>query len=211
MTGTLRGPLTRWARVAVVIGALTTGAALPGAHITAGAAPADCQTVASPLIDIKPVFDGEPRLRIPLPAGWRIDTRLNSETIRFAALAPHLAAKEFVPNVVVTAVKVPARLVTPQQEFEAERKFLVDKLGATVLAESAGTVCGQPMRRLDYLATIGKIGPNTGTALSAYTQISETLYGAAVTVQTRDPDNPAYQRDAQEILTGFQVLPLPPV
>ncbi len=34
-----------------------------------------------------------------------------------------------------------------------------------------------------------------------------TTYLATLTIQTADGENPKYQRDAQEIIDGFQMLP----
>ena len=35
----------------------------------------------------------------------------------------------------------------------------------------------------------------------------DTTYAMTMTVQSADPGNPTYQRDAETILTGFQMLP----
>ena len=35
----------------------------------------------------------------------------------------------------------------------------------------------------------------------------DTTFAVTLTVQSADPDNPTYQRDAETILTGFQMLP----
>jgi hypothetical protein len=38
----------------------------------------------------------------------------------------------------------------------------------------------------------------------------DRTYAVSVTVQTTDPENPVYQRDSEEILKGFQLLPPSP-
>jgi hypothetical protein len=37
--------------------------------------------------------------------------------------------------------------------------------------------------------------------------VKNDTYSMTMTVQSVDPDNPTYQRDAETILSGFQMLP----
>ena len=41
----------------------------------------------------------------------------------------------------------------------------------------------------------------------AVLRTDDATFAVTTTVQTADPDNPTYQRDAEMILTGFQLLP----
>jgi hypothetical protein len=43
--------------------------------------------------------------------------------------------------------------------------------------------------------------------LTAVMHTENDTYAMTMTVQSTDPGNPAYQRDAETILTGFQMLP----
>jgi hypothetical protein len=54
---------------------------------------------------------------------------------------------------------------------------------------------------------LGNIAPHPGSVVIAVLHTDDTTYAASVTVQTADPDNPVYQRDADLILKGFQMLP----
>ena len=43
--------------------------------------------------------------------------------------------------------------------------------------------------------------------LTAVMHTENETYAMTMTVQSADPDNPTYKRDAETILTGFQMLP----
>ncbi|PRC60703.1 hypothetical protein C6A85_16690, partial [Mycobacterium sp. ITM-2017-0098] len=47
--------------------------------------------------------DGEPRLRIPVPAGWERNTMMDSQVIRYAIVAMDLVADGFATSAVVIA------------------------------------------------------------------------------------------------------------
>jgi hypothetical protein len=53
---------------------------------------------------------------------------------------------------------------------------------------------------------MGSIAPHPGTVVMAVLHADGRTYAASVTIQTGDPDNPTYQRDAETILKGFQML-----
>ena len=54
---------------------------------------------------------------------------------------------------------------------------------------------------------MGPVGPHPAMVVCAVLQTDDTTFAVTVTVQSADPDNPAYQRDSETILTGFQMLP----
>ena len=54
---------------------------------------------------------------------------------------------------------------------------------------------------------IGPVGPHPAMVVCAVLQTDDATFAVTTTVQTADPDNPTYQRDAEMILTGFQMLP----
>ena len=49
--------------------------------------------------------------------------------------------------------------------------------------------------------------PHPARVVTAVMHTDNTTYAMTLTVQGADPDNPAYKRDAETILTGFQMLP----
>ena len=70
------------------------------------------------------------------------------------------------------------------------------------------TLCGLPAETIDYITPpIGPIAPHPAKVVCAVLQTDDATFAMTVTVQTADPDNPTYQRDAETILTGFQMLP----
>jgi hypothetical protein len=54
---------------------------------------------------------------------------------------------------------------------------------------------------------MGNIDPHPGVAVVAVLHADDTTYAVSVTIQTKDPDNPDFKRDSEEILKGFQLLP----
>ena len=93
--------------------------------------------------------------------------------------------------------------------FDAQHAALESGLGATDLRITEDVLCGLPAETLDY----ARSGHGTGRATSgdvggrAVLHTDDTTFVATLTVHNADPDDPTYQRDAQTILTGFQMLP----
>jgi hypothetical protein len=132
---------------------------------------------------------------------------MNSEIIRFTAADPDLTTDGFSANVVVTLEKQPAG-TTSQDAFDRQRDGAVNRFGVTDVTASEGTVCGQPMRTLRYtIPTMGKVPPHPAMVQLVYLRVGDVPYVATVTLQSVDADNPTYQKDAQDILHGFQMLP----
>ncbi|WP_197497314.1 LpqN/LpqT family lipoprotein [Mycobacterium sp. 852013-51886_SCH5428379] len=169
--------------------------------------PIACARVDGPWVDIPRSDNTEPRMRIPQPPGWERNTQLDSQLVRFVLVNSSLTANQFAPNIVVTVEETPptdARTI-----YEQARRNLVRLAGATDVASSPADVCGLPAETVTYR------GADTGPA--AAQRSLTTLYVAtrdgdrstliSVTVQTTEPDNPVYQRDAAKMLDGFEVLP----
>lgn len=166
-----------------------------------------CTAVEAPLTDIPSAGKAEPRLRIPVPAGWKRNTKMNNRIIRFAIVAPDLATRGFAPNAVVTLESVRGSR-DPDDLFEENRSNLVDLLKAFDLTTEVNTTCGLPSETTDYIAPAA--GPAPERPIIMHAVVSDTgraTYLATLTVQSADAENPTYLRDAQEILDGFQVLP----
>lgn len=198
--------------------ALTAGlvAALAVAGCSAGKPSADkCRTVDAEMVDIATRTDQEPRMRIPVPEGWERRSNLDSENIRFAIRNSALEAQGFTPNAVVTLQRFPADLGKPLQIIEVQNQDLAKKLKADDLSTSPAQVCGVPAVSSSYTAPevkipgpdIPPIPPRKASAVSVAYKDGDSIYLAIVTVQTVDPDDPAYVRDSATILDGFQLLP----
>jgi hypothetical protein len=166
-----------------------------------------CEAVDAPLTTIPAVKDGEPVMKIPRPQGWVRSTELDSELFRFAMINRSLATDDFAPNVVVTLESVPG-LQPPVDVFDSQREALESGFGATDLRVREHTLCGQPAETVQYLTPVmGNLASHPGTVVLAVMHTDDQTYAASVTIQTANPGDPAYQRDAEVILTGFQFLP----
>jgi len=157
---------------------------------------------------IPPRAAGEPTLRIPQPPGWQRASMLDSAIIRYTMGNRDLAADGFVPTAVVTLESAPGTIRDQQKIFDQERTTLVDRLGVTNLQTTDTTLCGRRAELVSYDApAMGRIPPRKARTLIVIGAFNGNTYAATVTVQAADPDNPAYARDTETILTGFQMLP----
>ena len=184
-----------------------TGAAVPGPHDQV-AKSSSCEQVSAPLTPIDPHADAEPRLRIPQPPGWERASMLDSDVIRFTMRNKGLVADGFMPTAVVTLESVPGAATDDETIFDQERAALVDRLGATGLHTTEVTLCGDKAELVNYDApSMGRIPPRKIRTLMVAATFDTNTYVVTVTVQSTDPDNPAYARDTETVLTGFQMLP----
>jgi hypothetical protein len=185
-------------------------AAQPGALFGSAASAEDCTPVDAELVDV-PAPDNrsaylDPVLRIPQPAGWKRITALDSDMIRFVMRNDDLASGGIAPTAVVTLESHRGELSA--SEFFDEQRRQVSQLGVTDLTLEDTTLCGLPAIRGYYMSPLlGTAGPRKAELLSAVMFTKGTTYGVALTLQSADEDDPAYQRDAAEILDGFQMLP----
>jgi hypothetical protein len=184
-----------------------TGSAVSGPHDQA-AKSSSCEQVSAPLTPIDSHSDGEPRLRIPQPPGWERASMLDSDVIRFTMRNKNLVANNFMPTAVVTLESVPGAATDDETIFDQERAALVDRLGATGLHVKEITLCGDKAELVDYDAPrMGHIPARKIRTLMVAATFDTSTYVTTVTVQSTDPDNPAYTRDTDTVLTGFQMLP----
>lgn len=169
-----------------------------------------CEEVDAPLTTIPEVKDDDPVMKIPQPQGWERTTKLDSELFRFTMVNRSLSEDGFASNVVVTLESVPG-IEDPGELFDSQREALESGFGATDLRVTEGTLCGLPTEIVEYQTpVIGNIAPHPGSALMTVLHADGVTYAVSVTIQTADPDNPTYQRDAEMILKGFQLLPPEP-
>jgi hypothetical protein len=168
----------------------------------------ECQSVSAPLSSIDSHGAAEPQLKIPQPPGWQRVSMLDSAVIRFTMGNKALSARNFMPTAVVTLESIPGGHADSQTIFDQERGALVERLGATGLRISETTLCGDKAELVNYDAPrMAKIPPRKARTLLATASFGGNTYVATVTVQSTDPSNPRYARDADAILTGFQILP----
>lgn len=205
---TMVGPARAAAAVGLAVGLAVTGCSggKPSAQ--------ECQTVSAQLADIPTRTDQEPRMRIPVPAGWERSAQMDSEQIRFALRAAALAADGFAPNAVVTLQRVGADLGKPEQILRAQIDQLVKKLKLTDVVSTPTTVCGAPALSSAYTTPQIKLGPKIpplpprkATLLGVVYRDRDANYVATLTVQAVNADNPTFAGDSAELLGGFQVLP----
>lgn len=186
---------------------VVTGSAVNGAG-AAEAKSSQCKQVSAPLTSIRSHAAGEPRLRIPQPPGWLRAAMLDSAVIRFTMGNKALAANNFMPTAVVTLESVPGGNTDHTTIFDQERAALIDRLGATGLDTVETTLCGDTAEIVSYDAPgMGRIPPRKIKTLMVANAFNANTYVATVTVQSTEPDIRAYARDAETILTGFQLLP----
>jgi hypothetical protein len=169
-----------------------------------------CETVDAPLTTIPALRDDDPVMKIPQPQGWVRTTKLDSELFRFAMTNRSLISNGFGSNVVVTLESAPG-IEPPDGVFESQRGALESTFGATDLSATEHTLCGLPAETVQYQTpAMGNLSPHPGTVMMTVLHTDDKTYAATVTIQTGDPANPTYQRDAEAILTGFQFLPPEP-
>jgi hypothetical protein len=182
----------------------------PDRAAMAGSDASQCEDVDAPLTTIPARGDDEPVMKIPQPKGWNRSTKLDSELFRFSMTNRSLAKNDFASNVVVTLESVPG-IEDPETVFDSMRDALESGFGATDVRVSERTLCGLPAQMVHYQTPpVGNIAPHPGSVVIAVLHTEHTTYATSVTIQTADPDNPTYQRDADMILNGFQMLPPSP-
>jgi hypothetical protein len=176
---------------------------------TTSGAVAECTEVEAPLTDIEAVDDGDPVLRIPQPTGWERYSAMDNEVLRFTMTNVDLTSQNFAPTVVVTLESRPG--IAPAAEvFDAQRESLVDGLGATDLMVAEDTLCGLPAEWVEYTTPpMGAVGRLPAQVVMAVLHTDNRTYAATVTSQTKDPQDPRYREDTEQILRGFQMLAPP--
>lgn len=173
-----------------------------------------CRSVSAELADIPTRTDQEPKMRIPIPAGWERTTEAEKDPVRFAIRNRGLTAQEFVPNAVVTLQKAGLDIGKPDQILQIQNDQLAKKLKATDLNSQSTDVCGSPALWSTYTAPEVKMGkklptipPRKATSIGVVYRAKDANYVATLTVQTVQPDNETYVKDSETILKGFQLLP----
>lgn len=173
-----------------------------------------CTHVGAPMVDI-PTSGAEPQMRIPEPEGWERSNEIESvdATVRFAIANSGNGPIQHATAVMVERVP-DADAQAIFDDFEAHLVQILDEEDLpTDVTTTAGTVCGLPSATITYAAPIMSLGTTLdampaeeATNLLVVAESGGDTYLVAV-VQTTVPGNAKYQRDAETILTGFEVLP----
>ena len=173
----------------------------------AGATASDCTSVDAPMTSIAEHSDEEPVMKIPQPEGWERVTMMDSELIRFTMRNEALAKDGFAPTAVVT-LESHRGIAEPREVFDAQQQALETGLGATQVSVTETTLCELPAESMDYMTPqLGLLPPHPAKVLTAVMNNDDMTHSMTMTVQSADPDNPVYKRDAETIMTGFQMLP----
>lgn len=164
-----------------------------------------CTFVSAPMATVPGEADDEPRVLIPEPSGWEPTTAPDSETFRFGMEHGSLVAGRFAVASVRLKTKVGHH--DTATVFDEVRSNAEKDDGNKDLTVDDATVCGYPALTLRYTrVATDQLPTRTETMLFAVVHSVGKTHGAWVTVTTNDADNPAYQRAAETILDGFQVL-----
>ncbi|MGH3724780.1 MAG: LpqN/LpqT family lipoprotein [Mycobacterium sp.] len=191
---------------------MLTGCSLPQSHAappTSTTSPTSAPSAASdgcaatdvPLVTLEPTADDEPKLAVPAPQGWEYSGEMNSPLIRGAVANVGLRAKGFTPNAVVTLEDLAGRVQSAQEGVDAEVASVEDG-GLPVESRTAGTLCGHPSTTITYTLQSRPV-----TALIAVAEDGPKIWAAVLTIQTAEPDNPAFVDAKKAIMDGFQFVP----
>jgi len=208
-----------WAKALAVVAAATITAMVPsctrvvqdaravaGGDLTTAAADGAACIPVDPPLAIVPTEPGEPVLKLPQPAGWERITEMDSDLVRYTLRNASLAA-----SAVVTFESV-AGTGDPDEALDGVREGMMDVLGPDADVDiMRHEHCGLTAETIDYVNPgFGQSGPLPATALSVVMVDDGRTHIASVNVLTKTPDDPTYARDAEAIVTGFQMLPPSP-
>lgn len=148
----------------------------------------------------------EPVVALPTPPGWIVDRSglaTTNPVTRDVFAAPHLSARGFTPNAVVTVQEMAGRFagLSTEEVFGSEISSL-QALGFRVEKAQWGTICGFPSATAKWTKD-----QNSGVVLIvvATDPRSGTRWDITCTVQTRDPQNFRYISDRRMILDRIQI------
>lgn len=187
------------AAAAVSLSACT--AVVDGAAVAGDRGP--CTHVAAPMLDIPAGSSSEPMMRIPELPGWDRDAEAED-----ADPNVRLALSDDDENVIAVMVQE-----TPDQDaqtifdsFEAGVIEGLEQQGLpTEVTRTSHTLCGLPSETVTF--GVSDTSSDSADTLAVVGESGGDTYLIAV-VQGVDPHNPARLREAEKILSGFEVLPV---
>jgi hypothetical protein len=193
---------TALAAAAVSLSACT--AVVDGAAVAGDRGP--CAHVDAPMLDVPVSSSSEPSMRIPEPLGWQRDLDFEDydPNVRLALSNTDEAAGD---GVAVMIKEVPD--ANPAAMFDNFEMGLVQGLEQedlpTDVTRTANTLCGLPSEMMTFAVTDAATGVSA-TTLVVVAESGGDTYLISV-LQTVDPAHQAQLREAETILTGFEVLP----
>ncbi|ORB01728.1 hypothetical protein BST33_08625 [Mycolicibacter minnesotensis] len=142
----------------------------------------------------------EPRLALPLPPGWRLDSAPMSPIVRAVSTGPGREDNRYQPKAVLTLENNSELVDTPEEAIDAQIVG-VSRI-AVVVDDIRGTTCGYSSAIVTYDTGVDNHGATC--LIVAGWGSRNTLWSATLTVQGFDPHNPDYVSEKDSILSGFQ-------
>ena len=204
MSPTLRAVLALSTGAVLLLSGCTRDISGTAAPATTGAGA--CASVDAPLADIPTATAREPRLRIPVPSGWKRNSMMDNRIIRYAIVARDLRTRNFATNAVVTLESARGARESPTEIFAQNRDNLVQIMGASDMSVEENTTCGFPSETTTYTAPAMGMTPQRPVIMHAVVVEADTTWLATVNIQTTEPDDPAFRSAARTIVDGFQLL-----
>ena len=156
------------------------------------------------MLDVPTADAAEPQMRVPQPVGWQgaVERPEHIKAIRFALRVTDSADNRRT-SAVVAIEHVPDLGAEEILDHELARqvKFFDEEERAS-MTTARTTVCGLTAQK----TTRRKAKIGMFTSVDVVTKAGGQAYVAGVTVVTPE-GNATYLRDAESIVTGFQVLP----
>ena len=202
---------------ALLAGCSAEDQATPASGGAANGDPEACTQVDAPMMEVPAAYSTDPLLRIPQPAGWERSTEHESgdpSMTSHTLLDSNSTAPQNVATVTLGRLPEPTD-GDPQKILDGLQGDMAETLEAqgmpTDYVSTTETVCGLPARKYTRNATDAGLGGGaptgrTVTSLHVIAKQDEDVYWAQVIVGVQ-PGNSEYDRDAETIVSGFQVLP----
>lgn len=194
--------------------AVTAGVAMP--DTSAADATSACAEVDAHKVEIPALRAGEPRLRIPQPDGWEgsTDVGRDDESLRFSLSSSSSSGQE--PESVVVVGMDEVEDIGTDAIFADGYAGLTEGLEEfglpTNMTMSRDTVCGLPAQRYTSEGSAASMGAAAAPEAppASYLQVvartgGRTYYVGVLAIGL--PDSPTFHRDAEAILSGFEVMP----
>jgi hypothetical protein len=193
------------AAAAVSLSACT--AVVDGAAVAGDRGP--CAHVGTPMMDVPASRGTEPQIRIPQPAGWQRTPELEEEPNARLALSKADAA-----TVVMVRSIVDDDPAVIFDDFHTGLTMSLEEEGFPVdVVRTPKTLCGLPAEVFSVDIAVPSMGGGMDAppsesldTMGVVAQSGDDTYLIAV-IQTSTAQTPSVQREAETILSGFEVLP----
>jgi hypothetical protein len=202
----------------LVTAVLLGGGGYAAYHVVQNLRASDCSVRGAETVTLDTRSADEPRISVPVTAGWRNYTRddleaegieMDSPTIRGFIANPGLQEQGFVPNIVVTLKKFDDAIISPEAINDLDEAE-ISRLG-TIVNRSTSTVCGSTVFRRDLtdIPSSRDGRSQDGTSLLTVVEGPDgSPWVATAGIQTRDPDNPEFVAQLDALVRGFHLTAL---